>query len=840
MTKLTARKTLQFAYPPHLLSQPCIVSGTIEAENISQLFASIFGEKIATKTLNDNQILLREQYALQRPEVESEKTVTGYLVNEKNQAIPDVIVTDLATNQSTLSDESGFFELAVGGDSVLLQSIAHHPKIIPTDQHIDKIYLHEKPVELQPVLISEPIPFMRLTPEEFGMKMQQRSLPVSALNGIDRDVIKRNQLLPGVKADDDLSSEIRIRGSEGNETLVMIDGIPIYRSEHFYGIFSNINPNYIANSTLYKNGLPVQYGGKTGGMLHLNSHESRNNTFGVLEANLLYSALQTSIPLGKEWNLSIAGRKSYLNNSKHQVFDLVDNNTEFYQAATKNLTRDQLLNSDPRFNFYDVNTKLNFSPSKKVKFDISFFHSTDDFINSYDLTFLSRQQTREVTNSEIFRNNDAWSNTGLSLNGGIRINPQWSVQLNMYTTSYRDQSGVQSELMRRVNGQSSLVSFSNGQVNNIDDQAATMFFVNKAENHSIKIGASVQNLYSSFKVDTDTRTLLDGKDNGVVSGLFSEYSFGKQSFTWTLGTRTSYYSRTEKLYLDPSIRFQIKSTSPLIIKGSINRQHQFVRSLSYESRLTDVQDYFVLADGKRYPIGSSFNLMLGSTYYQKRWMVDLEIYHRRLNGVMEYALTTPGFQNPQSNQSPSRNINYRIFRGTGQVIGADLLIRYEHKKYQSALSYTLSESTQKFPAIRRSQTFPAQDDRRHQLQWLHTYRLGSFSLSGTSVFSSGRPYLDLTRIQEAEDRTTFSRNQFLSRLPAYVRFDLGLDYVFRIGGKKMTLGLSCFNILDRNNVKYLQYVYAIPTDGRVNSNAIVGTEAGLLNRTFNASARFEF
>ena len=84
----------------------------------------------------------------------------------------------------------------------------------------------------------------------------------AALSLSGSDLVRVAQLLPGVQAHDDRSAQIKIRGSEGEETLMLLDGIPIYRADHFYGIFSSINSSYINEARLYKNGIPVEYGGK--------------------------------------------------------------------------------------------------------------------------------------------------------------------------------------------------------------------------------------------------------------------------------------------------------------------------------------------------------------------------------------------------------------------------------------------------------------------------------------------------------------------------------------------------------------------------------------------------
>ena len=107
----------------------------------------------------------------------------------------------------------------------------------------------------------------------------------------------------------------------------------------------------------------------------------------------------------------------------------------------------------------------------------------------------------------------------------------------------------------------------------------------------------------------------------------------------------------------------------------------------------------------------------------------------------------------------------------------------------------------------------------------------------------GGAYTDLNNLMGLP-RDQLRPEQRISRLPAYLRTDLSVSYKFNIGGSKLDLGLSVYNLLDRSNVNYIQYIFSIPTNTSQNPdrniNTLLGTESNLLSRTLNLNLSYSF
>ena len=162
--------------------------------------------------------------------------------------------------------------------------------------------------------------------------------------------------------------------------------------------------------------MPVQYGGKTGGLLEVRSADQVNQFSGSLESNLIFSNLNLATPLGKKWSFLVGGRASYFNAAKSQVFDFISNKSENYQGRRKGISRDLVIRSEPVYNFYDANAKLSFQPNRNTQLDLNLFISEDQFDNNYSIEFLTAISDIERQTQELSNNSEDWSSIGASLN----------------------------------------------------------------------------------------------------------------------------------------------------------------------------------------------------------------------------------------------------------------------------------------------------------------------------------------------------------------------------------------------------------------------------------------
>ena len=117
------------------------------------------------------------------------------------------------------------------------------------------------------------------------------------------------------------------------------------------------------------------------------------------------------------------------------------------------------------------------------------------------------------------------------------------------------------------------------------------------------------------------------------------------------------------------------------------------------------------------------------------------------------------------------------------------------------------------------------------------YAIKRWEISTQYVGATGRPYFDLTGLNTRVLRENLDVNQYISVLPAYHRWDIGAAYKTMVRKQAIKIGFSIFNVLDRNNVKFRQFVFQLPPAPGSNNakQTVLGNDVEQLGRTLNIS-----
>lgn len=847
---------LVFSYPDRLAEQVKIAPGRWEAESVEALLTALCAQNnLEYRFSEQGDVLLRARLQPKiNTKVPDQWLVRGRVVDPEERPISDVAIYLDTLHLGALSDEQGRFQFAIPytykNRQLIFQFLGYQRLRLPVSQldELSSVQLRQSSIDLEPITVTRRIPGLQQLRSDGAIRLTsfEGIEPGSIAGG---DIFRTIQLLPGVSAHDDLSAAIKIRGSGSDETLVVLDGIPIYRAEHFFGVFSAVNSSYVQQSTLFKNALPAAFGGKTGGMLLMESNgELYNRLSADLDINLLTSSAVLRVPLGERAALSLSGRTTYQNAASNPIFDAFDTEMELAtQIARENFTRPDLLTTIPVFQFYDFNARFAFQLNDRSALDLNYYQSQDDFSNEYENTFRARiGPTRFAENREVFSNLEAWTNRGASLNYRYDFPRSWQFKTNLYYSRFENLGEILSSLSRIRPAQDiELWSFENRQNNHIEDFGAKVL-LSKAlpQQRSLDAGLELIQHSNTFRLQEEERTMLENESAAYEAALFvTSPLVNREKAHLELGNRLIYYSATDQFYWSPRLKLRYDWHAQGYFKAAFTRSNQFVREFVHNNRLGQSLSFFSLSDGKQFPVGRSNNYMLGSSWQLGDWSLDLELYQKDFTGLIEYARLFQGFDPDEIN--PGKLREYAIFNGQGNTHGLDFMLSLDKEDYQGWLSYTWSKTTHEFDKIYRGASFPAEDDRRHQLSWVNNYRWQDLSFSATYVLASGRPFFNLAQLRSPEDLRQINPSQLFDRLPAYHRLDLGVSYQFAWQWADCSLGLSVFNVTNRANVKYQQFVYSVPylqrdKDVQRDLNQVIGNTIGMLNRTLNFSFSVQF
>ena len=850
MNYLEDRFNVNFSYPTAILEE---FSDPIRIK--AKSLVGVLEELSAKTTLEHNilsadQILLRNTY--EKDSMNKHEIFSLTIVDAQTKLPLELVAVNLRnTTYGVYSNSSGEVAIRVTKNetepTLDLYMLGYEPAFVDLDYDNTELIigLSAKSFDLTEVEVVDTKDLIQTEPLHHATILNNSDLIGSASGLGGNDIMRQVQLLAGVRADADASAGIKIRGGKEDQTLIMLDGIPIYNANHYHGVFSAINPSYVSTTSLFKNNIPIEYGGKTSGMVQIESANPSERERGTmqLDINALTASLNVQVPVSQSFGLMLGGRTSY-SNASESVFSSLFNSEEREPALVQNfsnLSREDILNSVPDFRFNDINAKAVFKPSENSTLDLNLFRSEDDLSDSFTNQFNSRRTGGIVVqNREIYSNDEYWTNLGASLNYNFQLSNKLNLTGTTFYSQYKNDAQTAATLERRVRTEVQSNGAEINRLNQVEDIGLrTTLRAEINPNTTLLGGIESQYHQVDFNVNERTNDVLGLATQANETSIFIAWQQGVlQNWTINTGLRTTYYDVSKEVYFSPRAGVTRHLGTNFDLKASFSRQYQFVRELTFENLFGRSSEYWVLGGRNNIPIGTSNNYMIGFQWRKNRFEFDVEAYYRDLDGVIEFALVNPPFNDMTvSPNGQTTNNSYRLFAGDGHSRGIDLTLSYNRKSYRTYGTYTLSESLNSFRGILAGREFPSQDDRRHQFKWVNEIRFGPFGASANMVYTSGRPYTDISRLSGNLRRDELTPEQRISRLPHYARFDLGASYYFEIDGARAKFGFSVYNLLNRQNVSYLQYIFSIPTLTNQNRpvNTVIGTQTNQLNRTVNLS-----
>lgn len=294
--------------------------------------------------------------------------VTGLVLDENKNPVEGVNVSYLS--KSAITNENGFYSIEIPANKkvvlvyshVALKSITQTFLLQPNETVEFNPVINNKADQLSEVIITNKkkrvTGIINIEPEVV------RNIP--KLSGGVEDILKT---LQGVTSNSDMSSQYSVRGGNYDENLVYVNEIEVYRpflvrSGQQEGL-SFTNTDMIQNIDFSAGGFQAKYGDKMSSVLDITYRKPKDFRTS-LEASLLGGSLTVEdVSKNKKWS-AITGVR-YRNNSL--------------------LVKSQETQSNYKPSFADIQTNINFTPSKKWQF--SFLGNISQ--NKYSYQPLTRQ-----------------------------------------------------------------------------------------------------------------------------------------------------------------------------------------------------------------------------------------------------------------------------------------------------------------------------------------------------------------------------------------------------------------------------------------------------------------
>ena len=760
--------------------------------------------------------------------------------SDSNQPIPFILVHTPNLNFAEYTDHSGWCGIKVPKSefegTFQIYSFNYKPKSVQVDKNIPtqhvKMFLDLQDNKLPPITVLSKRNQILHTGQDGFLNANRVGYSDKSLSFYGNDPGRQVQFLAGVQAHDDKNSGLKIRGGAEEATLLLIDQTPIYKLDHILGIFSVVNGDYYDDWQLYKNAIPIQFGGKTGGMFEINSSWPEPTSRGKINLNFLYTSLVFKTGLYKNGALSLGFRKSFSTFLSSSLNDFSSRSTLLNSQPEAKKNRSIVVNQ-PDFGFYDGQWQIGWKWNNKHVFSFQGFLSHDQLNNNYATTFrnflflFNEKQIQEKK----------WSNFASSIQY-VYKGKKSDIEIQAFSTRFHEVSDLMYTIAR-VNPQvKRFDTLLNQNDNLIFDRGIKGIWKSKGKSGFLAGAEWIQHDNILFFTESNTPVFEVNRVENIFSG-FGSYILNWGKYWFLQGDfRASYLTSLQTVLLLPQVSLAYERGNFLCKIGTA-KYSQAVRMLEFENFFGQRSTFFVLANQNSIPISTAYNSFVSSQYRLKNLSILLEAYYRKTFGNL---FLSRNIASLLDRNVPLALSDYTLFEGDGRFYGADLGILYQYKSWSQSYQYSLSKAENRFNKLFDNQYFPGTEDSRHQWKILQGYEWQHWSIQSALIFASGRPFTNVNSILADRDviqLTDINPNDYQDRLPDYVRWDAVLGYNFKINSKiRTTIEFSCFNIMNRLNVKYRQFYFQLPNNNA--QNTILGNDVTQLGRTFNLSATFSF
>jgi hypothetical protein len=595
----------------------------------------------------------------------------------------------------------------------------------------------------------------------------------------ERDVLKTLQLLPGIKSAGEGNSGFYVRGGSTDQNLILLDEAPVYNASHLLGFFSTFNSDAIKDLSVYKGGMPAQYGGRLSSVLDIRMNEGNRKSYEMEGGiGLISSRLKVEGPLVKDkGSFMISARRTYLD-------------------AFLSLSPDSAINGNTLF-FYDVNAKANYKLDDKNTFFLSGYFGRDKLGISKSFGFNWGNATLTMRWNHLYGDR-LFSNTSL-----IYSNYNYVIQNNNDVNNFEVNSSIKDFNIKQD------YEYAVGNTNNLKWGINAIHHtiapgkltttanssINQTTNENRK-GIELAGYISDEWAVTEKLNIVGGLRLSSFSllgpGTFKDYDLDG------IAIDTLLYGKGKVIktymYLEPrfSLSYQLSATGSL--KAAYTRNVQNIHLMS-NSTTTSPTDLYILNSNNVKPeladqvAGGYFRNFFDDTYE-----FSVELYYKWLQNQIEYRTGT--------DLRGNKNVEADLLYGKGRAYGIEFFLKKRFGKFNGWIGYTLSKTERQFDQLNSGSWFYAKQDRTHDLSLVGIYKASTrWSFSSVFVYNTGNAVTYPSGKYQLNGRTAFyytEKNGY--RTPAYHRLDFSATLEGQPGKRlQSSWSFGLYNVYNRQN-----------------------------------------
>lgn len=666
------------------------------------------------------------------------------------------------------ADERGFFII-----SSLPANENYNAEISYVGYKKQTIYFGIYPNKITDVKVNlVPLDIEFQTIEKIGQKVYGENVTdigiqkISAKNieylpkGVESDIFRMIQYLPGIQSSSDVSARFHVRGGASNQNQFLLDGIEIYNPYHALGLFGVIDPEVINNVQLHIGGFSAEHTGKISSVVNMFTKEGNKNRFSGTASSSLMSVKGLVQGPYKNGSFLVSGRKSYSNKIINKFLD----------------------ENDTPIDFYDIFAKVSYS--------------NEDFMPNANFTLTAFSSADRIVNNNPLLADVKWSNNAVGL--------QWTqfTEIPLYYTIHVSRSEFKGDLIPNSSG---IKSIRNKVIDYMAKFDVSYVFDNKDE---IVGGMKLNELTTDLFL---TNSLAMEKNIGPVdiranAGFYVKYKLMRwKDLLVDVGSRVNLIGASrggDNVFIEPRASFAYNISKYFSLKSSWGIYQQEITTLTDEDEVITYFEPWLVTPKYLSPTKST-HYVVGLEFRDgENYAFDMEGYYKYITNL------------PALNENKISVDDNELVSGTSEAYGVDAMFRASNKIFKFSTSYSWGWVTKNVNDL----VYHPRFDIRNSLKIIFESTIyKGWKASVVWIYNSGMPftqlngYYDKLYFATSEDKFSIFGPQYSStilgarnveRLPDYHRLDFNVSKSFALYMFNVQLDLSLINVYDRNNLFY--------------------------------------
>ena len=730
-------------------------------------------------------------------------TTNGYILDsDSGEKLYGAAIYHMGKDRGTYSNTEGFYSISniQKGDVLRVSYIGYRDEFISVDTSFLQVHLSAD-LEVSTIIITQAPNSINPSTGGDVIDLNSASAKVNILG--EKDLIHMARQKAGVYSGSEGLGGLIVRGGSPDQNLMLLEGIPMYATNHMADISSIFMEEATRDAQLIKGGFPSRYSGRLSSVLEVNLKDgNQERVKGSVSAGLPGFKAFLQGPISDKSTFLIGGRLSWVN---FYIDPLIDKFTVF---------------DDVDLNFHDFVAKYTYRFSNTSSFSISGYKGGDKLE-------LEKNQTLPNDNGGSFNSQEqtsfGWGNELLSARFSMVISPKLFLNVNAGVLDYDYRSKAAYTFVNVEGGQvikedNRNVITDSGIVNLIGGIGFD-YFLNSS--HKIKLGVGYNHHRFSPKIE---QNFVDDIDDPSIDPdsitVCNEVSLFIED-TYTPNKRMQIYGGLNYThfgvrgvgfnYFQPRIKVSIQPQRDISLSFTGSRMVQFVHLL-VNNGLGLPSDLWVPSTDEIMPeISDQFGLTL-RTELEYDHVFTLGGYIKRQQNVILYRNPQDLYSNILNDASSELNFisdrdwERKIEVGNRNISGLEVSLQKANGPWQYNMSYTKSNAENRFENLNQGKAFADRYDRPHDVNLSLSYKINSkWDVGAQWVYGSGFTFtLKLIEIKIPDGPTVLTTDELNNyRMPAYHHLDLIANYDNTSDGLGWKVSFGVYNIYNRYNPYFI-------------------------------------